>query len=415
MKHFAATAKKSYLAIATVALFCLFLTACRSQKQATVQPEDNTSASADTLVNHYRTMDNEKLSPTLSMAEMTIGMWKLLDDGHTNVWFSPLSLALAMRTVADGAKGETQEQLRRVITDLDIQSSNQISIADALFIDPSVPLQANYVARCKARGAEMYQQTISAKRINQWASDHTNNKINQILDDPRPASIKMVIANAVYFYAQWADPFNERGTREDTFYLSSRAKEGEPYVMAPLMRKSDHFSYARTDDAQILTLPYEEDDKGHLFGMTIVLPREGLSASDLLAHLTAEQLNHWFDKQYYERVILRVPKIKMSYNRSLTDDLRAMGVTLPFTPAADFSGMSNMPLCIDMVKQSAFLDMNERGTEAAAVTVAAMKLGAAPHQEPPVNMTVNRPYLLMLHDRKNHIPVFVGIIHTPKQ
>ena len=230
-----------------------------------------------------------------------------------------------------------------------------------------------------------------------------------------PASIKMVIANAVYFYAQWADPFNERGTREDTFYLSSRAKEGEPYVMAPLMRKSDHFSYARTDDAQIITLPYEEDDKGHLFGMTIVLPREGLSASDLLAHLTAEQLNHWFDKQYYERVILRVPKIKMSYNRSLTDDLKAMGVTLPFTPAADFSGMSNTPLCIDMVKQSAFLDMNERGTEAAAVTVAAMKLGAAPHQEPPVNMTVNRPYLLILHDRKNHIPVFVGIIHTPKQ
>ena len=357
-------------------------------------------------------MNDEALTPTLSPAEITVGLWQKLDDGQKNVWFSPLSLALAMRTVADGAKGETREQLRRVITDYELQQTELMKIADALFIDPHVPMEADYVARCQARGAELYKQKLTAQAINQWASDHTNGKINHLFDDPMPSRLKMVIANAVWFYAEWGEPFNERATREDTFYLSPRPNS-EHYTTVQMMRRKDHFSYKKTDEAEIITIPYKRMDDGLYFNMTIVLPREGLAASDLLKNLTAEQMDQWLSSNDSRKVILRVPKVKLSYNRQLTDDLKAFGITLPFTPAADFSGMSNMPLCIDMVKQSTYLDMNEYGTEAAAVTVAAMKLGAALHEDPPVEMTVNRPYLLILHERKT--PVFAGIIHNPNK
>ena len=110
-----------------------------------------------------------------------------------------------------------------------------------------------------------------------------------------------------------------------------------------------------------------------------------------------------------------MPKLQIQYNRVLTDDLRKMGVTKPFTSKADFSGMSTTPLAINIVKQITYLDMNEKGTEAAAVTVAAMRLGSRPVQDDPIEMTVNRPFLMILHELNTHTPVFVGIIHNPKQ
>ena len=417
MKCQSTAAKKSYLVILTVALFCFFFAACRSAKQA-IGNANQASAAKVSAPQTPQVMDNDTLTPTLSLPEMTIALWQQLDDQQHNVWFSPLSLALAMRTVADGAKGETQEQLRRVITDYPTIPSDQVKIADAVFVDPSIPLQADYIARCKARNAELYKQKLLAKDINRWANEHTNGKINHIFDDPMPSNLRMVIANAIWFYAEWADPFPERGTREDTFYLAPRTGQNEPSVIVPLMRKNDYFTYQQTADAQVIKLFYEQpaDTAQHRFAMTVVLPREGLSASDLLKHVTPEQFAVWLQPDGNDKVILRLPKIKLSYNRNLTDDLRHIGVTLPFTPAADFSGMSTTPLCIDLVKQSAYLDLNEQGTEAAAVTVAAMKLGAAiGHQSKPIEMTVNRPYLLILQDNTTHTPLFVGIIHNPKQ
>ena len=404
MKSLQPTTEKSFV-ILTAALFCFFSVSCRSTKRSAQAAQQEKQVSG--------TMDNSVLTPTLSIAEQTVSLWQLLDDGQRNVWFSPLSLSLAMRTVADGAKGETREQLRRVITDSRIAASEQMKTADALFVEPSLPLEADYVKRCEARGAELYRQPLTAKNINQWASDHTNGKISHIFDDPMPSRLKMVIANAVWFYADWDDPFNERATREEVFHLSPRTGENEPQTHVQMMRKTDHFSYSETDDAQVITLPYKQESDSCSFAMTVVLPREGLSASDLLKSLTAERFSQWLTGGGYERVILRMPKVRLAYSRTLTDDLKAMGVTRAFQPDADFSGMSSVPLCIDMVKQCTYLDMNEQGTEAAAVTAVAMKLGSAPHQEKPKEMTVNRPYLLILHDRISKTPVFAGIVHNP--
>lgn len=420
MKQLLKSAKKSYRVISTVALFCLLFASCRTHKTTTVLPSEsaeNATGTSPIVTNPIvsDTMDNTSLHPTLSMEEMTVALWQQLDDKKNNVWFSPLGLGLAMRTVAYGAKGDTQEQLRRIITDRRIESSNQIQIADALFVNPSIPLDANYIARCQAIGAEINQLPISAKVINLWANNHTNGKISHVFNDPMPAELKLVIANAVYFYAQWYEPFNEHATREDTFYLSSRARANEPTTLVPMMRKADRFYYKQTDDAQIIELPYQKDNKGNAFAMTLVLPREGLTASELLKKLTAEQLDKWLSLGYKEKVILRMPKLQIQYNRVLTDDLRKMGVTKPFTSKADFSGMSTMPLAINIVKQITYLDMNEKGTEAAAVTVAAMRLGSKPVQDDPIEMTVNRPFLMILHERNTHTPVFVGIIHNPKQ
>ncbi len=385
--------KKSCRVTFTVTLFCFLTIACSTTKQ-----------SSDSTVSPNQ---------PASINEVTISLWQQASSNTTkNVWLSPVSVSLCMRPLYEGAKGDTRKELATLMCDYTAPASGQLQIANALFVIPSLTLKKDYVKQCQNQGLEIYKEPITASLVNKWATEHTNGKINKILEDPIRSGIKLIAANAIYFKGEWLNEFNPRATREDTFFLAQSQT-----TIVPVMHLTAYMNYLNTNDIQAVTLYYtskNDSDSQQKYAMTVVLPKVGTDLNTVLQQATAETLTEWMSRSERKRVSLSLPKLKIQYDRELTDDLKAMGVQKAFNAGgADFSLMSNTPLCIDMVKQSSFLNLDEKGTEAAAVTVAALRATSARHQDDPIEMNVNRPYLLILQDYNNHTPLFVGTIYNP--
>ena len=126
----------------------------------------------------------------------------------------------ALRTIYQGAKGETAKELAPFVTMVAMENNNLLQIADAVWIQPILPVKKDYLQWCKEQQREIYNESITATKVNDWASRHTQGKINKVLEDPVGKDLMMLIANAVYFKAEWETPFEERGTHNETFYAA---------------------------------------------------------------------------------------------------------------------------------------------------------------------------------------------------
>ena len=338
--------EKSCRVLCAVTLFCFLATGCRSMQTPTSVREQAQSAVTP-------------LSLSLNLWQSTMADNK----NKTNIWLSPISVGMAMQSVYDGAVGDTKDELAVVVCDYRPVSTDQLKMADALFVDPRMSLLNSYEQQMRDKGAEIYQQVITGKAVNQWAGNHTNGKINYILEDPLKAPLNVVIANAIYFYADWAEPFNKSATREDTFYLTPKCTK-----QVPMMRRTDYMNYAENDEMQAVTLYYARSSSQQnkvRYAMTIILPKPRVFIEKLMAGMSSDKLESWLDESFYSdrRVQLHLPKTTVSYDRVLNQDLKNMGVRCAFSPSkADFTAMCKDPMVIDMVKQSSFLRMDEKGS-----------------------------------------------------
>lgn len=335
-------------------------------------------------------------------------MQQAAGEREGNIWLSPLSVSLALRTVAFGADGKTLDELQKVCVTGDVQSSSQLKIADAVWVESGYPVLDSYTKTCREQGAEVYNEDITAARVNAWAKEKTNGKISKILTDPVRKDMKILIANAIYFKADWTKPFKKNQTRKQLFYPTV-----EDEYQVDMMSQTDHFMYLKTDDFAMVTLPYEPSEDGKAYAMTVMLPKENMSASQLLQQLTSLRLKEYQQQAAYARVHLSIPRVKMDYEMLLNHTLQQMGVREAFSDHANFKKMAKQPLYIGMVKQNSYLDMNEKGTEAAAVTSVQMRMMAIPTEEQPIEMLVNRPYLLLLTEVESGQIIFLGRIEKP--
>jgi len=378
----------------------------------------------------------------------TFGMqeYKLLsqDNALVNFSFSPYSISNCLAMIYTGAKNSTalqmadvldytlpQEELPQVFGGLAAEmvlKNNADNATDynlMLKIANSGWLQKDYVFLPSY--TEILQSGFNAsvsptdfkkdpegarQTINQWASDNTAGKIPELI--PKPAindAIRLVVVNTVYFKGSWSLPFIESSTQDNPFYLIDGTSK-----TVPVMNNTGTYKYARGDYFQAVALAYHQPST---LGMVIVLPDLGKFAQ-VEEKITAGGLYAILHNMQPNSVKLGMPKFKTKTHRSMKADLEALGMTDVFHfGVADLSGIDgngNLPekLYLVFVEHEAVIDVNEKGTEAAAATAAGGGGGGGPGPEP-IEFTADRPFIFAIYDRATETVLFLGRILDPSQ
>ena len=359
---------------------------------------------------------------------------------HTNIVFSPFSITLALLLAHAGATGDTEQAIEntiglgrisreraaseansliRLLAALDQHGASSsgpfgaeeptwLRIANAIFVNQQVDLRPAYSEIVR----EQFAATVAAldfgsptatATIDAWVSEQTRGKIREIAGELNNDTAA-VLLNAVYFKAAWANPFVDSATRNDTFTLAS----GET-IQVPMMANTERYGYRRESSFEVVALPF----RGGQLEMLVVLPERVSGIAALTRNFASPGAWQALDPRP-ARVALRMPRFRVECDLSLNEPLIALGMGVAFDNRADFSPMVQPPerLRISEVRHKTFLDVNEKGVEAAAATaIKMMRMSAIP--ERPIEVTIDRPFLCALRERQSGTLLFIGSIARP--
>ena len=337
------------------------------------------------------------------------------------VLFSPLSASLALSMTATGAAGETASQMTKVLgfdkfsTDdvnryyrkmidalLTVDPGTAFEIANSIWIDDKIKVKQGFIDDCKKYYAcEVYPADFSSQatidKVNKWCSDKTHGKITSILEEPDPELV-MALMNALYFNGSWKYTFPE--VFKDRFTTISGKTTG-----MEMMQLSTELSYGEYDGFRMVDLPYGNG----AFSMKVILPDEKEDFGKAVKRFDAGILDKLNGKLTSKDVFLKMPKFSFEYQSDLDKVLVALGMEDAFDCAkADFSKMSD-GLYIGFVKQKTFIDVNESGTEAAAVTIVGMYKNAIDGNPQDIVMFIaDRPFIFVIQENSTGAVLFIG-------
>ncbi len=344
-----------------------------------------------------------------------------------NVFISPFSVSSVLQMVANGAAGDTQAEMQRVLKTtslppdalnpaardlnqlLNSQTNVILRLANAIWFQEGIQLKPGFVATdSRYFQAELasvdFKKPESAQTINDWAANRTQGKIRNVVQWPFDPLTRVILANAIYFKGKWDRPFDKGATKPRAFHLSGGMEKP-----VPTMWQRGHFNYQEGDDFQAVRLPYA----GRRLQLYLFLPNTNSSPGKLLAGMD--------DSLWRDKIIpgfrdqegsLALPRFKVDYDVVLNDPLRALGMRHAFEDA-DFSAMAGEPLFVSKVKQKSFVEVNEEGTEAAAVTTVTMKSMAIMKPIKPFEMIVDRPFFFVIGDNETQSILFMGVVNDP--
>ncbi len=345
-----------------------------------------------------------------------------------NIFFSPISMHTAFSVLYEGANGNTAAEIRQVFGlepddtarhDLMAQTISSINredphatlnAANALWIaDWFAPYESyldivNKTYHASSQTVDFTDPDDGVKRINQWASDNTNGKITKVLEQGHVnASTAMVINNAIYFKGTWVTQFAEEDTFESDFWTGS-----ENTIRADFMHVEDTFDYAMSDGAHVLRLPYE----GDRLSMLVILPEDRDGIASLEESISTDMLEQWRDDMHSENIIVEIPKFTAKIHYDLKPLLQNMGMIDVFVKAeADLLGIGPVVhgsnLYISHAFHDSFVDVNEEGTEAAAVTTMTMLTSLPP------TFMADHPFIFVIQDDESGTILFMGKISDP--
>ena len=348
-------------------------------------------------------------------------------EGDKNVFISPLSVAMALGMTYNGAAGSTREAMQQVLElqNMNLQEVNESyrSLIDLLRdLDPRVEFliansiwyrntmtfdQAFLDLNRQYFDAEVsaldFNDPGSVNVINDWVRQNTRDKIEKIVDPPIDPQTIMFLINAIYFKGDWTHQFDKELTRDAPFKL----KDGSETTV-DMMSHDDEvpIRYALDGDLQIVDLPYG----GQAYSMTIVLPPTPQDIDSLVTGLSQAQWNNWTAALDSTSRHVSLPKFKLEYELSLNDALKALGMEIAFSDSADFTNMYGPGgAFISNVKHKTFVDVNEEGTAAAAVT--SVEIGLTSVGPGPI--VVDRPFLFAIRENYSGTILFMGKIMDP--
>ena len=259
-----------------------------------------------------------------------------------------------------------------------------------------------------------YEATVgtlkSASQVNKWCSIKTRGKIREIIKDIDPLT-KMILLNAIYFKGEWLEEFNEKDTIKKPFYnLNDQSK----VVQIDKMIKTDYSNYYYDNEIQMVELPYKKDSMSAI----ILLPKEKININNYISNLNDEKLQQTFKRMRNVKVHLELPKFELEFSSSLKSTLQKLGMLQPFNKStADFSEMKKeKDIYIDEVIQKTYLKVDEKGTEAAAVSEVNSCVFSF-REEKIEKIIINRPFLFLLRNEKlpkNYEMMFMAKIETLK-
>jgi serpin B len=334
-----------------------------------------------------------------------------VEDKDANLAVSPYSAGVALSMLAEGAEGQTKAEFNKALNDClfkseDLGGNDKITVnsVNSLWVDDNFSVRNRYVSLMQKDFDALvttlsFSDPATVKAINNWCSEHTNGKITEIIDELSPNDV-MVLVNALYFKAPWLNPFDEHMTSSAKFHGSKSVSDVD------MMARKAYMNYAEYNGCQLVELPYE----GGRYAMYVLLPPEDMDINELIGYLSQESYDAAMNSLQSKEVLLKMPKVKVETSLLLNQSLQHMGIRTAFTGAADFKGISEMgPLSLGLVKQKCYVEISEKGTEAAAVTSAQIRMTALrPSQY--VRMTVDRPYLFFVTDKQESNILFAGRI-----
>ena len=329
-----------------------------------------------------------------------------------NVVVSPYSAGVALSMLAEGAEGETRAEFDNALNgcifkaeDLGNNDTITVKSSNSVWVDNDFSIRNSYVNLLEKDfdafiDALSFADPATVKAINDWCAENTNGKIDEIIDRLDPSAV-MVLVNALYFNAPWEDEFSPSLTKEADFHGVTKNSKVQ------MMNRSARMNYAEYYGCQMVELPYA----GGRYSMIVILPPAGMDADAMMQYVGESIYDMAMGMFQPRQVRFKMPKAKIETSLILNQALKNMGIKSAFTTAADFKGIAAMgPLVLDQVKQKCYIDISEKGTEAAAVTSAQIRLTSARPEAEPVEMTVDRPYLFIITDKTNGNILFAGKI-----
>jgi len=351
-----------------------------------------------------------------------------------NIFFSPFSISTALAMTYAGARGETALQMsstlnfgqddvfhswyRELIDGIKLGTGDkiQLNIANGLwvqqdykFLDTYFDLvKTNYHSELKyADFSKDKEREFARTEINGWVEQQTKNKIKNLVSPPDlDASTKMVLVNAIYFFGEWAESFPRDNTMPQPFFLA-----GKTQVTTSFMNRKGSYSYFEDKDVKAIEIPYKDNKAS----MVIFLPVQKNGIAELEKTLDYKTCMFILGSLKNNTVNLAIPKFTASYRVYLQNILSKMGMPLAFSGMADFSGMTGQrDLKISSVIHQAFINVDEKGTEAAAATAVVIKMMAAPGPQDIKIFKADHPFIFLIRDNTTGSILFMGKIMNPK-
>ncbi|MDP4186968.1 MAG: serpin family protein [Bacteroidota bacterium] len=349
--------------------------------------------------------------------------------GDSNLFISPVSVSLALAMTYNGADGTTREAMAKTLkitglTTDDVNASFQnlmqqltsldskvaLNIANSIWYRNTFTVLPDFLStnqkyfNAQVQGLD-FSSPSALTTINGWVADKTKGKIKTIIDQISDETV-MYLINAVYFKGSWLQKFDAGKTSNQAFTL-----EDNQSISIPTMVTEGSFDYTSNDLFSSVRMFYGQGN----YSMCVLLPNEGKTVNDIINNLTDENWNSWTNSYHsYETVHILLPKFKFAFGDELKQYLSNLGMGIAFnTDSANFSKINNqVRLCISKVKHKSYVDVNEEGTEAAAVTsVEIICTSAGPMQT--IYFTVNRPFIFVIREEKSNTVIFIGKVMKP--
>ena len=364
-----------------------------------------------------------------------LDLYNELKDTEDNLFFSPYSVSTCLAMTYAGARGETETQMARILHFTQKQAihnsfeqlqhdlnavqkanSNELNIANALWAQKGHPFIPAFLTVATQQYGAMLKQVDfkdpsnrvdAVLNINQWVAKKTKDRIENIISsEDLDELVRLILVNAIYFKGTWAKPFDTNATAIEPFHFTRKED-----VQVPLMHHFQSVNYEENDEFQAVELPYQ----GGAISMVILLPRQIDGRKQLETSLNSANLALWLAKMRKREVDVYIPRFKLESRFSLAGHLAKMGMADAFSNRADFSGMdSTKNLFISEVFHKAWVEVDERGTEAAAATAAVMMEKAELQAQPPV-FRADHPFIFLIRDTRSGTVLFLGRLIKPTE
>jgi serpin B len=352
------------------------------------------------------------------------------ESDEENLMISPLSISVALAMAYNGAANDTKTEMEKAMKlngltaeqinnsyqmlidalqsldeDVVFEIANAIFYADGFTVKPGF-LDINqtvYDAEVKKLN---FGLSSAVNEINGWVAEKTHDKITKIIEKLNPLD-RMVLLNAIYFNGIWKNKFDEKGT-----HLLPFTQTNGTSTEIPMMRKEEKLEYTSNSLFKAVKMPY---GKGQ-YNMVVFLPADGKNSQDVIDAFSGSKWKSWMDGfETKDHVVVTMPRFKFAFEIGLNKVLEQMGMVKAFQPeTADFSKITDEDLYISSVIHKSFIDVNENGTEAAAVTAIVFTTTSAGNEPPKTYFTVNKPFVFAITENDTGAILFLGEVNMPE-
>ena len=343
-----------------------------------------------------------------------------------NTFFSPLSLNMALGMLYNGAAGDTRTEMAEVLgladfteTEvneyyqkmsqalLDIDPLTDISMANSIWYRSGYPVKQTFIDVNKKYFDAIVQaldfnRLDAADIINQWCAGQTKDRIKEIIESPIDPNVVMYLINALYFKSKWQYEFDKANTKQDDFSLA-----GNRTKKVNMMEQTTVLPYYADQNLRCVEMPFGNQ----AFSMVAILPGGDMDLDGLIDYLDSETWQNVVNNLWEQNIWLKLPRFKIECEIDLNNPVKNAGMKRIF--GGGLNNISDGPLAVSNIKQKTFVEVNEEGAEAAAVTVIEIRESLVPGTPQQIAFFANRPFLYLIKEKSTGVILFIGRMDEP--